>query len=259
MELLGTFLLFMVSLVLLLIFLARRDANYFTSRGVLYLWNNTYRMAMGMFGSTTMYENTLEMYRVIKTNHRNIGGMVDFGLKNTIVIDPELLKYILVKDFDHFVDRRMFTPQKGGKLFTKMLFSQRGQRWKDMRSKLSPTFTSGKIKRMFQIIKKSGDRFVNYLEKEIARSGPEIEIGDAYSKMTMDVIASVACGIDSKAFENKQPSLFEQMGNKIRFQFGGLQMLRFLFIAILPKLADLLGMSFFGDEVIEALGGSATP
>jgi len=57
-----------------------------------------------------------------------------------------------------------------------MLVTQRGKKWKDLRSKMSPTFTTGKIKRMFQIMKKSGDRFVSFLEQEIARSGPEGEI-----------------------------------------------------------------------------------
>jgi len=66
--------------------------------------------------------------------------------------------------------------------------------------------------------------------------------------MTMDVIATAACGIDSKAFDNKEPSRFEQMGNKVRFQLSGLEMYRSLFIVIFPKLANLLGMSFFGDE-----------
>jgi len=109
-------------------------------------------------------------------------------------------------------------------------------------------------------MKKSGDRFVSFLEQEIGRSGlgGEIETSDAYSKITMDVIATAACGIDSKAFEYKEPSRFEQMGNKLRFQFGGLDMLKSLVIIVLPKLADLLGMSFFGEEVAKFFSGAVT-
>jgi len=57
MELLGAILLSLVGLVLFLIFLARRDANYFESRGVLYLWNGTYRLALVIFRGLTMCEN----------------------------------------------------------------------------------------------------------------------------------------------------------------------------------------------------------
>jgi len=66
--------------------------------------------------------------------------------------------------------------------------------------------------------------------------------------MTMDIIATAACRIDSKAFDNKEPSRFEQMGNQLRFQSSGLEMFRSLFVVLFPKLANLLGMSFFGDE-----------
>jgi len=157
--------------------------------------------------------------------------MIDFGVKTTVLVTyPELIKHIVVKDFDHFVDRKAINFPKADKIFSKMLVTQRGEQWKDLRSKMSPTFTTGKIKRMFQIMKKSGDRFVSFLEQEIARSGPEgeIELSDAYSKMTMDVIATAACGIDSKAFDNKEPSRFERMGNKLRFQLSGLEMFRSL-------------------------------
>jgi len=65
-----------------------------------------------------------------------------------------------------------------------MLITQTGEQWKDLRSEMSLTFTTGMIKRMLQIFKNSGDRFVFFLEQEIPRSGPEgeIELSDAYSK-----------------------------------------------------------------------------
>jgi cytochrome P450 len=133
-----------------------------------------------------------------------------------------------------------------------MISILKGDQWKGLRSKLSPTFTTGKIKRMFQLMNASGKRFVSYLEKESSLSeggGGEIELGDAYSKLTMDVIAAATCGIDSKAFDSREPSFFEKMGNKLRFQFSGFALLRFVFMATLPKVADFLGMSFFEQDV----------
>jgi len=50
----------------------------------------------------------------------------------------------------------------------------------------------------------------------------------------MDVIATAACGIDSKAFEHKELSFLEQMGNKLRFQLTGLEMLRTVITIVLP-------------------------
>jgi len=243
--------------VLLLVYFARRDAEYFRSRGVFYLWNGSYRMILGVFKGLDLYHNTEEMYRIVKENNQKIAGAMDFGLRTTIVQDPELIKHVLIKDFDHFVDRRMFVLPKGDVLFAKMLFSQKGDTWKHLRSKLSPTFTTGKIRRMFQIMKKSGDRFVHFLEEESSRSdGGEVELSVAYSKMTMDVIASAACALDSKAFDTRELSVFEEMGNKLRLEFGGFKILRFLLMAVFPKISDLFGFTFFGNDVQNFFSGA---
>lgn len=35
------------------------------------------------------------------------GGTVDFGMPSLMLKDFDLIKHVLVKDFDHFVDRRL--------------------------------------------------------------------------------------------------------------------------------------------------------
>jgi hypothetical protein len=82
----------------------------------------------------------------------------------------------------------------------------------------------------------SGKRYVSYLEQESTLheggGGVEIEMEDAYSKLSMDIIiAAVACGIDKKAFESREPPLFHRMGNKLKFQLAGIALIRFIFIA----------------------------
>lgn len=50
-------------------------------------------------------------------------------------------------------------------LNAKNLFMMGGQKWKDMRSKLVPTFTSGKMKAMFPLILECAEEFDKHLEK----------------------------------------------------------------------------------------------
>jgi Cytochrome P450 len=45
-----------------------------------------------------------------------------------------------------------------------------GKEWKDRRTKLSPIFTSGKIKMMFEIVEAIGDKFLKAVDKEIITS-----------------------------------------------------------------------------------------
>jgi len=40
-----------------------------------------------------------------------------------------------------------------------------GQRWREMRNKLSPTFTSGKMKNMFPLVEECAKNFESYNRK----------------------------------------------------------------------------------------------
>jgi len=72
-----------------------------------------------------------------------------------VVRDLEIAKHILVKDFDHFVDRRpLHMNNEANKYFLGMLVMMTGERWKTMRSIVTPVFTSGKLKAMMPIIHK---------------------------------------------------------------------------------------------------------
>ena len=48
-----------------------------------------------------------------------------------------------------------------------MLTNVTGQRWKDIRSILSPTFTSGKLKGMMYIMEKAGDTLLQKIRSAI--------------------------------------------------------------------------------------------
>ncbi|EZA57479.1 Cytochrome P450 9e2 [Ooceraea biroi] len=72
--------------------------------------------------------------------------------------DPEIIRSILIKDFESFHDRRGFADLNDS-LFSKNLFSLKGRKWRDVRALLSPSFTSSKIKIMFSLISEISRRF----------------------------------------------------------------------------------------------------
>ena len=70
------------------------------------------------------------------------------GSTPTLLInDLELAKLILIKDFDHFVDRRQISlDDEANKNLLYMLTMLKGDQWKSMRTIISPVFTSGKLR-----------------------------------------------------------------------------------------------------------------
>ena len=68
-----------------------------------------------------------------------------------MVIDLDLVKTVLVKDFDHFQDRRAFSGFQNEYL-DEMLTQLEGEKWRQARHLVSPVFTSGKLKLMLPLI-----------------------------------------------------------------------------------------------------------
>ena len=62
---------------------------------------------------------------------------------------------------------------------------------------LSPIFTSGKMKVMFEIIDTIGEKLVDIMNEK-SKSAESIEMRDWAGRFTADVIGNVAFGLDCK-------------------------------------------------------------
>uniref|UniRef100_T1GYJ8 Cytochrome P450 n=1 Tax=Megaselia scalaris TaxID=36166 RepID=T1GYJ8_MEGSC len=69
-----------------------------------------------------------------------IVGIFDMKEPAYMIRSPEVVRQIAIKDFDHFVNRRKFFVNSESSLFGNSLFQLGDQKWKDMRSSLSPAF-----------------------------------------------------------------------------------------------------------------------
>ncbi|CAG2178449.1 unnamed protein product, partial [Oppiella nova] len=117
-------------------------------------------------------------------------GVFTFEKPGLTVADPELVKQILVKDFNAFRNRR--TPVTRHSVFSKIMFSARDDDWKRVRAIASPTFTSGKMRKMYALINHCCKDFLNNLDKDVSNGMNEVELKQLMGAYTMDVIASCA-------------------------------------------------------------------
>lgn len=129
-----------------------------------------------------------------------------------ILRDPELYKSIAVKNFDSFVDHRFIIEPQMDKLMGNTLFLMRGEKWRKMRTTLTPAFTGSKMRHMFDLVRECAVESKNYLlETFFPTVGCEMsmEMTDFYSRVTNDTIASCAFGLKINSLIDRQNEFYE--------------------------------------------------
>lgn len=126
--------------------------------------------------------STGEFFRdvYLKYKDHNVFGMCLYFNPFLMVANLDLIRLVLTKDFSNFYDRGGFSDEKHDPL-SASLFNLTGEKWKNLRTKMTPVFTPGKIKQQFPYIYEISQRFVKYLEKD-AEMKSIIEIKDLFGR-----------------------------------------------------------------------------
>lgn len=88
-----------------------------------------------------------------------------------------------------------------------------GETWKKLRQKLTPNFTSSKVKNMLPIVIKKVERLRDCLQDEVQKH-EEVDVKDLCARWTTDVIGTCAFGIECNSLESPDAE-FMRYGRKI--------------------------------------------
>lgn len=139
-----------------------------------------------------------ELYRKSK---EQLLGIYLFFQPAILVRDARFAKQILTADFASFHDRGVFLDEKNDP-FSTNLFALPGKKWRNLRNKLTPTFTSGKLRNMLPTILDEGRKFQGYLTEAVGDKGATIEMRDVASRYVVDIIASVFFGFEANSMSD---------------------------------------------------------
>ncbi|XP_059484972.1 cytochrome P450 9e2-like [Neocloeon triangulifer] len=217
------------------------DFDHWKKKGV------KYAKAVPFFGSLvrsmTLQDHLVnDLDRIYKDfQGENFVGFFQGRTASILVRDPELIKEILVKDFSHFYNHGFKIHEEADPMQAKSLFNLNDHKWKEMRSKLSPTFTSGKIKMMTPLMEEVSQNFIAHLDK-ISKSGKPFETKDLVSRFTTDIISSCAFGVKSNAIDDPNTE-FRVMGRKL-VEMDFFKALKTFVILFLPEVGMSLRLAF---------------
>lgn len=119
------------------------------------------------------------------------------------------------------------------------LFTQSGDGWRQMRTKLTPAFTLGKLKGMFETFVSCGESMITCLNN-LEPTQTEFDAVDVFSRFTANVTTSAGFGLDSNCFENTDKTIihYARSFNTPRFK----NVIRLYLSYFSPFLAKLFGV-----------------
>lgn len=224
--------------------------NYWSKRGIPYIQP---QLIFGSIKDHIVGKKTLgQCYEDLywKLEGHKLGGIFKFRQPVLLLRDPEIIKTVVVKDFSSFQDNDFHSNVNIDPLFGRNPFVLRGHIWKESRSKLTPAFTSVKLRPVFPLIQDVCNDLMEYL-RDNCKSGSDclIEAKALSTKFTADSVANCAYGLKQNSFKYPD-SEFRKYGRKFLEPtlWKGIEQ---GCVILAPKLADFLRFKFTPTEVID--------
>lgn len=234
-----TFLSVIIATFVLIIIWFKRRYSHWKNLGLAYIEPS---IPFGNFGDSFWQKISeadwyVNFYRQMRARKLKHAGTYFFHKPAYIPLDLDLIKRIMQTDFQHFTDRGEVVSEKEDPL-SAHVFALAGQKWRNLRVKLTPTFTSGKMKTMYPIIVKISEELVKTLTKE-CEIGEPIDVKDISARFTTDVIGNCAFGIECNSLKDPNTE-FRVYGKRIANLTQKELIINFLAF-LFPSMAKFLG------------------
>jgi cytochrome P450 family 6 len=151
-----------------LYFYFTRNYNFWYKLGIPYVKPTPF---VGNLKECVLLKTTIgEQLQRIYNDHSDkpYVGIFSFDKPSLLICDLELVKNILVKDFQNFMDRTISIEETFDPLLGKSLSMLNGQLWRHLRINLTPVFTSRKMKMMFYLVDICSKELADCLEEASA-------------------------------------------------------------------------------------------
>lgn len=233
------FILTVTFLLLLATIYIKYAFNYWKRRKVPYLepslpFGNLKRL----IGGQSVGLLSTDFYEDFKKRNCNFGGVYALFNPLLVVCDPEIIKTILSKDYQHFINRGVYYNEKYDPLAAD-LFNIGGQRWKNLRTKLSPNYTSGKMKLIFGAIGEACRRLEKVLETNIELN-ESLDVKELSCCYTTDINTIYSFGLECNSLENPDVE-FRRYGKKF-FEKDGLKEIKHFLSVAMPEFSRNIGL-----------------
>uniref|UniRef100_A0A667Y077 unspecific monooxygenase n=1 Tax=Myripristis murdjan TaxID=586833 RepID=A0A667Y077_9TELE len=199
------------------------------------IWPFSFFKKLGIPGPRPMPFVGTITYSDIVFTHRMFEGRRPI----LMVSDPEMIKAVLVKEcYSVFTNRRDNMDNLAGP-FSDGITAAKDERWKRIRSTISPCFTSGRLKQVFSFVEQYANRLVGSLEQR--NLSESVDVKTFLAPYSLDVVTSASFSVDTDSINHPDDPIVVHVKRVLKFKLWPI-----FFLLIFPftsRLFKLLGIS----------------
>ncbi|CAH0403327.1 unnamed protein product [Chilo suppressalis] len=222
-----------VTLVFVLYVYGTRNFNYWKKKGIKH--DKPYPFVGNAFNQLVFKDTITDFFVDIYRRYpeERFVGVYMSNDPILIVRDPKDVQRVLISDFHNFYPRGVLKHQDEPDPLVKHLFALDGDLWKLLRQRMTPAFTTGKLRAMFPLIIERAEK-LQLLLADSARKNEEIDVKDFLARYATDFIGACGFGINMDALQDKN-SIFRKLGLRI-FKANFFDIVRNTLKLLFPKL-----------------------
>lgn len=178
-------------------------------------------------------------------NRANFVGIYQMRSPRVLVLAPELVKEVLVRNFKSFHDNefsQMFQAENDP-LFSRNPFLSRGDEWKERRNEISPAFSANRVKAIYSLIEHVQERLTKFISENMNQP---FEAKELATKFTAEAVTNCVFGIEANCLSNEENELrkmSKQLSNP-----SGWTIFKILLVSAVPALKNVFKIKFVPDE-----------
>ncbi|XP_016975026.1 probable cytochrome P450 6t3 [Drosophila rhopaloa] len=229
----------------------KRKYAYFRNRGIPYLpassWSPMGNLSQLLFLRISFGDLFRKLYADARCGQAKVVGFFVFQTPALIVRDPEIIRQVLIKNFNSFLNRYE-SADVGDPMGALTLPLAKYHHWKESRQCMSQLFTSGRMREVLypQMLDVAID-LENYLNKKL-RNRPDrvLPLGRMCQLYTTDVTGNLFYSLDVGGLRRGRSQLLQK--TKELFKTNPRKVLDFMIVFFLPKWTSLLTPKVFSKD-----------